>query len=44
MFTDISELLAASIITLMVETSSTSEKLEDFYQTTQHNNPEDSHL
>jgi lipopolysaccharide/colanic/teichoic acid biosynthesis glycosyltransferase len=32
------------IITIMVETASTSEMLVNFYQTTCYNNPEDSHL
>jgi hypothetical protein len=39
--------LAASIIRvidLMMEAASTSEMLVNFYQTTQLNNPEDSHL
>jgi hypothetical protein len=36
--------LAASIITLMMEAASTSETSVNFYQTTQRNNPEDSHL
>jgi hypothetical protein len=38
--------LAAFIIraTLMTEAVSTSEKSVNFYQTTQHNHPEDSHL
>jgi hypothetical protein len=40
--------LAASIIraiiTLMMEAASTSETSVNFYQTTRHNNPEDSHL
>jgi hypothetical protein len=48
-FTDVSEVLAASIIRtmiigLMMEAASTSEKSVNFYQTTQSNNPEDSHL
>jgi hypothetical protein len=34
----------ASIITLMMEAAVTSEKSVNFYQTTRHNNPEDSHL
>jgi hypothetical protein len=38
-------MLAASIISfLMIEAASTSETSENFYQTTRHNNPEDSHL
>jgi hypothetical protein len=36
--------LAASIITLMMEAESTSELLVNFYQDTWCNNPEDSHL
>jgi hypothetical protein len=48
-FTDVSELLAASIISamteaLMMEAASTTEKPVNFYQTTRCNNPEDSHL
>jgi hypothetical protein len=35
---------AASIIALMMEAASTSEMSVNFYQTAQHNNPEDSHL
>jgi hypothetical protein len=31
-------------IALMMEAASTSETLVNFYQTTRHNNPEDSHL
>jgi hypothetical protein len=33
-----------SIITLMTEAARTSEMLVNFYQTTRHYNPEDSHL
>jgi hypothetical protein len=44
MFTDISEVLAASIIALMMEAASTSETSRNFYQITWHYNPEDSHL
>jgi hypothetical protein len=55
MFTDVSEVLAASnalvvsevfatSITLMMEAASTSKTLVNFYQTTLRNNPEDSHL
>jgi hypothetical protein len=44
MFTNISEVLAASIITLMMEAASTSVTSVNFYQTTWHNSPEDSHL
>jgi hypothetical protein len=32
------------VIALMMEAASTSETLLNFYQTTWHNNPEDSHL
>jgi hypothetical protein len=32
------------IIALMMEAASTSETLVNFYQTTRHNNPEDSHI
>jgi outer membrane biogenesis lipoprotein LolB len=42
--TNVSEVLAASIIALMMEGASTSETLVNFYQTTQHYKPEDSHL
>jgi hypothetical protein len=43
-FTNISEVLAASIIRAMImEAESTSETSVN-YQTTQHNNPEDSHI
>jgi hypothetical protein len=42
--TTISEVLAVSIIALMIEAACTSEMSVNFYQTTQHNNPEDSHL
>jgi hypothetical protein len=35
---------AALIIALMMESASTSETSVNFYQTTQRNNPEDSHL
>jgi hypothetical protein len=35
---------AASIMALMMEAASTPEKLVNFYQTTQRNNPEDSHI
>jgi hypothetical protein len=44
MFTDVSEVLAASTIRVMMEAASTSEMLVNFYQTTWHNKPEDSHL
>jgi hypothetical protein len=36
--------LAASIIALVVEATSTSEMFVNFYQRTWHNIPEDSHL
>jgi hypothetical protein len=42
--TDVTEVLAASVIALMMETASTSETWVNVYQTTWHNNPEDSHL
>jgi hypothetical protein len=43
--TDVSAVLTATItITLMMEAVSTSETLVNFYETTQHNIPEDSHL
>jgi hypothetical protein len=32
------------LIALMIEAASTSDKLVNFYQTTQHYNPKDSHL
>jgi hypothetical protein len=44
MFTNVSEVLAASIITLMMEAASTSETSVNSYQTSQNNNPEDSRL
>jgi hypothetical protein len=40
----VSEVLAAFIIRAMMEAVRTSEMLVNFYQTTQHYNPEDSHL
>jgi hypothetical protein len=47
-FTDVSEILAASIIrslsVLMMEAASTSETSANFYQTTRRNNSEDSHI
>jgi hypothetical protein len=43
MFTDFSEVLAASIA-LMMEAASTSVTSVNFYQTARRNNPEDSHL
>jgi hypothetical protein len=36
-------MIAASIIRVMMEAASISEMLVNFYQTTWHNNPEDSH-
>jgi hypothetical protein len=39
-----SEVLAASIITLMMDAASTCETSVNSYQTTWHNHPEDSHL
>jgi hypothetical protein len=36
--------LTASIVRAMMEAASTSETSLNFYQTTQHYNPEDSHL
>jgi hypothetical protein len=42
-FTDVSDVLAASIIALMMEATSTSETSENFYQT-RCNKPEDSQL
>jgi hypothetical protein len=42
--TNVSEVLAASIIALMMEAARTSETLVNFYQTTRSYNPEDSHL
>jgi hypothetical protein len=44
-FTDVSEVLVASIISiaLMMEAASTSETSVSFYQTTRRNNPEDRH-
>jgi hypothetical protein len=44
-FTDVSDILAASIIiALMIEAASTSEMSVNFYHTIQCYNPEDSHL
>jgi hypothetical protein len=43
-FTDVSEVIAASIIALMMKAANTSEKSVNFYQTTRLNNTEDSHL
>jgi hypothetical protein len=42
--TDVSEVLIASILTLMMEAARTSETLVNFYQTTRRNNPQDSHI
>jgi hypothetical protein len=39
-----SEVLMAANMSLMMEAASTSETLVNFYQTTWHYNPEDSHL
>jgi hypothetical protein len=43
-FTDVSEVLAASIIVLMIEAARTSETYVKFFKTTRRNNPEDGHL
>jgi hypothetical protein len=43
-FTNVSEVLAASIIALMMEAARTSETSVNFYHTTRRNIPEDSHL
>jgi hypothetical protein len=43
-FTDVSEVLAASIIVALMEAESTSETSVNVCQTTQHNNPEDCRL
>jgi hypothetical protein len=46
-FTNVSEDLAATIIRVLIalmEAARTSETLVNFYQTTWHYNPEDSHL
>jgi hypothetical protein len=43
-FTDVSDVLATSIIALMTEAKRTSKMLEKFYQTTWHYIPEDGHL
>jgi hypothetical protein len=37
-------LAVSIIIALMMKEASTSEMSENYYHTTQHNNPEDSHL
>jgi hypothetical protein len=39
--TDVSKVLTASIITLIMQAVSTSEMVINFYQTTQHNIPDD---
>jgi hypothetical protein len=39
-----SAIIASIIKGMVIEAASTSEKLVNFYQTTQRNNPEDSHL
>jgi hypothetical protein len=44
MFTNVSEVLATSIIALIMEAARTSETSVNYYQTTQRYNPEDSHL
>jgi hypothetical protein len=41
---NVSEVLAASLIALMMEAARTSETLVNFYHTTWRYNPEDSHL
>jgi hypothetical protein len=43
-FTDVSEVLAASIIALMMEAASTCETSVNVYQTTRRNSPEDSYI
>jgi hypothetical protein len=43
-FTDVSEVLAASIIAPMMEAANTSEKSVNFCKTTRRNKPEDSHF
>jgi hypothetical protein len=43
-FTDVSEVLTASIIRAMMEAARTSETLVNFYQTTRRYNPEESCL
>jgi hypothetical protein len=43
-FTNVSEVLSASTIALMMEAETTSETPIDFYQTTWRNSPGDSHL
>jgi hypothetical protein len=41
--TDVSEVLTASIFTLMMEAASTSKMSVSFYKTTKNNIPEESH-
>jgi hypothetical protein len=43
-YTDVSVVLAARAIALMMEAASSSETLANFYQTTRRNNPEDCNL
>jgi hypothetical protein len=43
-FTDVSDVPAALIITLMMEASKHLSSFSEFYQTTRRSNPEDSHL
>jgi hypothetical protein len=43
MFTDVSEMLAASVIRAIMEAASTSKTSVNFYQTTRRNNPEDNY-
>jgi hypothetical protein len=42
--TDVSEVVTASIVTLMMEAVSTSETSANFYQTTRRSIPEDNYL
>jgi hypothetical protein len=44
MFTNVSDVLAASIIRAMMKAAMTPETLVNIYQTTRRYNPEDSHL
>jgi hypothetical protein len=44
MFIDVSEMLAASIMALMLKAASTSETSVNFYQTKEHHNPKGSHI
>jgi hypothetical protein len=41
---EVSEVLVASIVALIMEAASISQTSENFYQTTLRNNPDDSHL